>query len=727
MDGSIYDIEEHKVKIENKSWNDPEVQRLACKSLFVVQQMVDFHKPYLDRGQELFDKYDGKILDDYQRSVYEDIEHKYTIEPPIMKSPIRSLLGHIIKGRKSGEIIVEEGDYDQPNDSINEVATMNIVLKDLETKTKEQLKVRDAIHDALVSCYANFLVWEKCKPGYDYPLKYSLKKLPWNSCVYGPINVSEPDLSDIKELTYFDLRSKADLIAEFPKMKAQIESHWGNKTLDDNMIAAAMNWDLDANASDIERLRSIIVAANHNMRGSQGLVTVFKRTFPVKMKTEVFVKVSDSDDECHVILPEDWSDERKSKWAEDHREEYEGPFETESTVLWTTIFTESGLVLSNKKHWYQEGGKLPATAFIPCILNGKPSGPSVDMSAETLRNCIAQIEYLDDMRKGNGLLVGMRAGTVENMEALPEEACKSFGVAIISKDAPGSVQDAFYPIQRTGSTAWRDYAEFSKQSMYDNTRLNETMQGESAPRQAAIAKENEIAQALITNALYMDNFNYQWENFQNTKLSMIPRIYDESMMIVEGYDEEEHVTKRATLNVPEYGMDGEKENVVNDVTSRKYKWKVSAVDDSPTAKSRMMQEAGFVLNASSGPLLSADPSGKLLSVFLAALDNPILNKAGKAMAEEAKQKQQQASQAEQQASQAENEIKATKARADLERSKKEGLTFNITGEQLAEYPGLMQQLIQIEQVRNSAQAPAPQPQQPPQPAQEQMAPEMVPA
>jgi hypothetical protein len=114
-------------------------------------------------------------------------------------------------------------------------------------------------------------------------------------------------------------------------------------------------------------------------------------------------------------------------------------------------------------------------------------------------------------------------------------------------------------------------------------------------------------------------------------------------------------------------------------------------------------------------------------VFLAALDNPILNKAGKAMAEEAKQKQQQASQAEQQASQAENEIKATKARADLERAKKEGLTFNITGEQLAEYPGLIQQLIQIEQVRNSAQTPEPQPQQPPQPVQEQMTPEMVPA
>jgi hypothetical protein len=722
ISASIYDIEENKIKIENKPWDDPEIRQLAVKSLFVIKQMVDYHKPFLDRGQELFDKYDGDILDEYQRSVYEDIEHKYTIEPPIMKSPIRSLLGHIIKGRKSGEIIVEEGDYDDPNDSINEIQTMNITLKDFETKTKEQLKIRDAIHDSLVACYPNFLVWEKCKPLYDYPLKFKLVKLPWNSCVYGPINVNEPDLSDIKELVYFDLRSKADLMAEFPKMKAQIESFWKNEHVDENMISAAMNWNTDANADDIEKLRSIINAANHDMR-VHGLVTVYKRMYPVETTAEVFIKISDADGETHVILPENWSDERKEKWAEDHKNEYEGPFETDTTVLWTTILTEGGLVLSNKMHWYQEGGKIPGTAFVPCMLNGKPSGPAVDMSAEVLRNCIAQIEYLDDMRKGNGLLAMIRAGAVDNIENLPEEACKSFGVGVISKDFPGSVQDAFATIQRSASAAWRDYAEFTKQQMYDNTRLNETMQGEFAPRQAAIAKENEIAQALITNALYMDNFNYQWENFQNVKLSMVPRAYDETMMIVEGYDENEHVMKRATLNIPQYNMAGEKENVLNDVTSRKYKWKVSAVDDSPTAKSRMMQEAGFVLNASSGPLLSADPSGKLLAVFLSALDNPILNKAGKAMFKDAEEKQKAAAQSEQAAAQAENQINAAKAQADLERAKKQGISFNFTGEQLAQYPGLLQIAAQIQQAFGNIQTQT----QAPQSVPEQPAPEMVPA
>lgn len=723
---SIYDFLDNKIKIEGKPWDDHDVQQLAMKQLYIVQQMVEYHKPFLDRGQDLFDKYDGKILSDYQRSVYEDVEHKYVIEPPIMKAPIRSLLGHIIKGRKSGEIIVEEGDYDDPNDAVNEITSMNIVLKDLETKTKEQLKVRDAIHDALVSCFPNFTVWEKCKPGYDYPLKFKLKKYPWNSCVYGPITASEPDLSDIKELAYFDLRSKADLKKEFPNMAAQIDSHWDSKTVDENMIASAMNWNIDANATEIENMRSIISAANHNMRGSTGLVTVFKHLYPVEVKEQVMVKVSDSEDECHVILPENWSDERKQKWIDEHKNDYEGPFERTTTVLWVTIFTESGLVLSNKMHWYQEGGKIPATAWVPCMHNGKPSGPAVDMDDETLRNCVAQIEYLDDMRKGNGLLVGMRAGTVDNMEALPEEACKSFGVAIINKDAPGSVQDAFYPIQRSGSTAWRDYSEFTKQSMYDNTRLNETMQGESAPRQAAIAKENEIAQALITNAIYMDNFNYQWENFQNTKLSMVPRIYDESMMVVEGYDEQAQEPVRQMINIPQFKMNGDELNVINDVTSRKYKWKISAVDDSPTAKARMIQESALVLNSSAGPIMSADPSGELFAAYLAAHDNSVLNKTGKALAKKSAEKQQAASQAEQAASQAENEIKATKAKADLERAKKEGLTFNITGEQLAQYPGLAQQLYAIEQARNTAQPPAPQPQQPPVP-QEQVAPEPVPA
>jgi hypothetical protein len=727
---SIYDIQEDKVKIEGKKWDDSEVQQLFYKRMYCMQKMVDYWTPFLIRGQQLFDAYDGRILTEEQRAVYQEVEGKYPIEPPIMKSPIRSLLGHIIKSRKSGEIIVETGNYDEPNDDVNEIETMNIVLKDLETKTKEQLKIRDAIHDALIACYPNVLLWEKRRPSYDNPLKYDVSKKPWNSCVFGPINIGEPDLSDIKELGYFDLRSQADLIMAFPKMKEQIDAHFESSHIDDKMIASIMNWDLKETAGDIEYLRDIVEAARGNMGGSIGLVPTYQALFPIIKKDEVFVNVGDETGEPHKVLPENWGDERKQKWAEANKDKWEGPFDKETIVLWRTVFTQSGLVLCNEKHWYQEGGKLPASFFVPCMLNGKPSGPTVDMKDESLRNCVAQIEYLDDMRKGNAKMLITRQGAFKNIEDIPEEACKAFGVGILDQNFPGSVKDAFAEISMTASNQWRDYGEFAKQGMIENTRLNETMQGQSAPRQAAVAKEQEIANAITVQALYIDNFNHQWEVSQNIKLSMVPRIYDETMIEVSGYMDEQQVTKKTMVNVPVYNMAGEKESVVNDVTSRCYKWKISAVDDSPTAKVRMMQEAMAVLNSASGPLMQADPSGQLFSNFMSALDNPILNKAGKAMAKDAKLKQESQSKAEQQKALQDGQLAMAKAQAELMKANKTGINMSFTGEQFAQYPGLLQLVTNLQQIlggqgQQQQPAQAPQPQQPPAPPQEQPAPEMA--
>ena len=134
--GSLYDIREDEIKIKGKAWDNEEVQRLAMKNLYHIKKMVDYWEPDLKRGDELFKKYEGEIITDYQRSVYEDVEDKVVIEPPIMKSPIRSLLGSIIKSRKSGSVESEEGTIDKSFDHEDEIRLVRIVMKDMERKTK---------------------------------------------------------------------------------------------------------------------------------------------------------------------------------------------------------------------------------------------------------------------------------------------------------------------------------------------------------------------------------------------------------------------------------------------------------------------------------------------------------------------------------------------------------------------------------------------------------------
>ena len=691
MISSIYDIREDEIKIEGKAWDDEEVQRLAIKSLLITKKMVDYWEPFLKRGEDLFKKYEGEIIDDYQRAIYEDIEKKIVIEPPIMKSPIRALLGHIIKNRRSGAVSCENGGIDQPNDRADEAKLVTIVMKDMEKKTKEHLKDRDAIHDSLVACYPNVLLWKKQLPTDENPLGHDKDHLAWNSCVFGPVNINAPDMSDVTELVFFDKRSQADLELNFPKRVEQIREHWKGHKIDDQMISSVMGWAGVENASYRDYMRSILDAARGDLSGPAGMLQVFQRIFQIRRKEEVWVSLFNEND--YQVIPEDWPKTRKEQWIKENEDKYAGPVEHDCITLWLTVFTASGLVLANEKHWFQENGKIPADFRVPAIINGKPSGPAVDMDDDTLRNCVSQIEYLDDMRKGGGTLAFMVEGALTNPESLPTEASRSFGVATINKDFFKKYPDiskSFREVKREPSKAWGEYAEFAKNSLYDTTRINEAMQGESAPRQADIAKRTEIEQALIVNALYLDNFNAQRENTQNLKLALLPYLYDQHNIPIEGYDEDLKEPVTGMANVPQYDAEGNVVGVLNDITSHKYYWRVDAVDNSPSAKAGMMQDALNILNSSSGPLMQGDPSGEIMADFWSMLDNPVLQKAGKKMAERAKAKSEAAGAAEKAKADQEMQVLMAKAQAELMKARKAGVTLTFTGEQLMQYPALYQ-------------------------------------
>ena len=738
---SIYDIAENEITIEGKPWNDSMVQQLAWKNIYIAQRMIDYWQPYLDRGQKLFEMYDGKILDATRRAIYEEIEDKITIEPPIMKASIRALLGHAIQAKKSGAIGVEEGDMEGSGPNPIEIETVDICLKFMEKKTKEQLKLRDAIHDSMVSCYPNVLLFQERKPTGDNPLKRSLEHPAWNSVVLGPINTSSPDYSDFTEMVYMRQYSMAQLIQMYPKMKENIIAHWHSSKKDDKQLAAIMNWDSVTDATETAYLNSIYNAAYGNIVQPSGLAPTFMRLCQIKSKEEVYivVNIGDEDEEEigeHIILPENWSKKRKQGWADKNKDKFEGPYEKEVNVLWQCVFTSTGLMLSNKKHWFQESGMLPAVVVVPCIINGAPSGPAVDMAPETLRNCVARIEFLDDMRKGDGQLLITKEGTFtrESNENLTAEANKSLGVAYVNKDYQGSIREAYAIERREASNAWRNYSEVEKNEMNEITRINETMQGEAAPRQSGVAKTSEIGQALVVSALYFDNFNQQCENLQNLKLAMIRYNYDEEMMQIEGFFAKENATKATTLNTPQYDVHGDKVSIINDVTSNRYRWMVSPVDDSPNAKSRYMQDALMIINGSAGPLMQSDPTGKLLSSFWSALDNPILNEAGKKLAQDTQQKQQTLSQQQQQKVQQEAQVAMIKAMADAEKAKKAGVSLSFTGEQLMQYPTLgqfYQQLMAQNQVQpppqpGQGQSPEQQPGQPTPQGQPNLPPQVSP-
>jgi hypothetical protein len=240
--------------------------------------------------------------------------------------------------------------------------------------------------------------------------------------------------------------------------------------------------------------------------------------------------------------------------------------------------------------------------------------------------------------------------------------------------------------------------------MAENTRVNETMQGAAAPRQAAIAKEIEIAQALVVNAIYIDNVNLQWEAHQNLKLSLVPYAYDE-YQVIDVIDEEDQSRIVSEVNVvQERDAENNPVHVVNDLTSKRYRWKLNPVDDSATSKITQMQEAVTVINAAAGPLISADQTGKFFARFLMAMPNSFLKQAGKAMAQDAQMRGEQQTQMEQQQTMMKAYAEMQKAQAEMLKAQKQGVSLSFSAEDLAKYPALFAFYSQLQGMFNAAAA-----------------------
>jgi hypothetical protein len=259
---------------------------------------------------------------------------------------------------------------------------------------------------------------------------------------------------------------------------------------------------------------------------------------------------------------------------------------------------------------------------------------------------------------------------------------------------------------------WDKYWNFTRNEMYDNTRINETVQGSAAPRQSAVAKNIEIEQALSVWFEVISNYNMTWVRLQELKCSLIAYFYDRNMVISE-IDEKGNAKVSQEINVPVWDAEGN-ETVFNDVTGHRYKWTINPVDDSPTAKARAMEDAIAFLNAAGGPLASLGQD--FLAKFMKSMPNFVLSAAGVSMEESAKQMSEstQAKEAEKMRIDAVESM--AKAQAMMIGALNKGFNVSVSSEDLMKYPALMQLYQQRLMALNSVQPSSGQEmaQQPPQ-------------
>ena len=700
---SIYDLREDTVKMDGKHWDDPELALLWAKKSKQIKDRSDYWSYFVTRGQRYFNYYNGIILDEATRRIYEEVEDKIVIEPRLMRAPIRALHGQAIRSLRSGSVTVESPGGLEPMQMSEEIAVMNAVMKHLEMNSNERARFEDALHDAYVCCMPCVLYFEKTGPLTRGSVNgYRLVQLPWNSCLLGPVTFRDVAGADVRDMAFFDLRTQAELEDNFPDAVENIRAHISaGKEADAKALTSVREWENIISGDLRNELFSIIDAALSGISSPTGLVPVFQHLFPVKKKESIWVNVSSEDEDDYVVRPREWSDKRWAEWREAHPE-YEGPAQREIITLWHTAWTASGLVLANEAHWFQDKGRLPIGVITASMVAGAPTGPADDMADDTLAKCIAEIEYLDEIRKNSGRLFAMIGGAVKNIDDFVNEASRSVGVieidAMVSQQN-GGIAGVLKEMQRSPNPAFKNWGDDRAQEMYAMTRVNETMQGQAAPRQSDVAKQTELAQALIVNSLYMLAANRAHEAFQNLKLRLIPYIYSEEDYL-EMIDEKtgEPLPEPLPINVPtEFDENGDPVEVLNDLTAHDFKWRISMIDDSPTAKTQQMNEAMIIINTAAGPLLQSDPSGKFFSDFLQSMPNQVLNEAGKRMAQDIGSSQQAQAQASQFEAMAAQQEELRKALVELTKANKAGTNLTISAADLAQYPQLQDFYLQLMQ------------------------------
>jgi len=724
FDTDIRNFDETNVDVIGKDWTDEDVFRTWSKHTLIIQRQTEYWREYLERGRTCMDFYRGEIFDDETRETLENVEDKYVVEPVKIKPAINALVGELMGRRRSGRITVEGSTLSVPESRSNEILTVNMVLKHMQRRWDEKRLLGDVLRDGMVACYPVW-IWFQQTAMSDIPElgPYHPVVLPWESTFASPFNFRSAVGKDVTALTRHQKMSTEDIIDMWPEQEDMIyrwleetKSRMRSDTLNfDHMD----NWEIAFGSEMRDLVLFTAMTGINTLMAPDGYWNVYERSYQVRREEIVAIDLFNT--ENIIVRPPTFEEAEWREFLQAEQSNRNTQF-VEAVrpvkILWTTVLSDTGHVFSNGPCWFQAHGRLPGVPIVPSMIDSVPAGPAMDMLSDALAIAVAETEYLDDLRKNSGSVTIAREGTVSNADQFDSEMNKAHGFLSVRAEAP-PFNNCIMEWKRTPNPNYQEYSIKRENDMRRAVMINENLMGQTVADQSGRAKDIEITRALITQSIYVDNWNSFVEAFQNLKLRVMPMVYDH-YDVLDIEDEETGNNLIQPVNVPTTAPGGETVKIANDLTSHKYRWVMTVVDDSPTAKEEEYKQAIIFLNAVPGPVINADPSGKLLARFMLAMPNRFLNEAGQALAQDADMRMQSMSESQNRKDLAELQKQLAEMKIDAERARRQGVNLTITGEQLAQFPQLAQYLEQFFGQQQQQQPGPPQAApttQPPSPAQ----------
>jgi len=547
---------------------------IAGRNILFWDEYSRFWQPALTKGRECWDYVVGEYFSPSEISDY-NLKEKIIINIPGLINKVNALESMQLTGRRNG-VIVPVGAADAPDKD-----TINYVLQAIHRANGVADEKTATFTDGIVTGYPS-VIWFDKDNSWDKAKDLEIYHEHWDSVLLDPL-FSRSDLSDCRRIQRARLMSKDEMKIAYPKRAKVIDAEIkeGSFQKDDFQENAFSSTDRD-------RIYSHLNSAQTNFN-STGKMWVIESCFFVYISMEIWWDTKTGD---FQMLPPDWDQQAINRWIE--MSPNAKRVTKDVRLLWTTVSTQSGILLENNRHWFQMN-EFPAEVYIPKMWNNSPRGVIEFLRGTTKGEAVTDIEHLHSLRQVNDDLVIVQENAIVNAQDLNRERARTGGTIVTREGVPVSEAINFPLSGKRENMGW---SEFAEKMRVTTDRLSTTPNFEGIPETSqesgkAISTRNRATEKKFSP--YMNTYHSFDLRVTRKTLMMIPYVITEEKIYRHtddmGRPVEVEVNKPAQRDM----MTGDPIRIINNLNGAKYDYIPAVTDDSISAREYELEQFKEIL------------------------------------------------------------------------------------------------------------------------------------
>ena len=508
----------------------------------------------LNKGRVCYEFVKGNTLSSDELAELEDAD-KIAVQSTEALNKIAAIIGMLSQTAKDG-VVVGNG----PEDAADAELRTRILKDYIEKQSSIQAAEIQVAQDSLVTGTPAFLWLEPHDPRDPSEKGLYVRAMPWESVV--PDTAwRDGSMRDMRRIHRHMQLSTEDVVAQGfsgadglqPWQLEQMEQAAYTVTNSTTMSSDYVN------------------ARNGTMYSSAGLLNVIETLEWRQMQWQVAYDQFGNGEP----LPPEWDDATIQQFIELNpgiviRQENE-------RILWSTVWTTSGLLLDYGPHWLQIK-ELPCEPFVLASVDGAWCG-IIEFIIDTIKAMTyAKTEHLQGIRSVNNLLWKMKEGAVPDREEFEAQRKTAGGTIVVKDDA--NLDDVNPVANQRENQAFLDWFNLNSDVLDRQTVERNFEGGAQASQESSRAIGARIAQTLNKLQFFLKGYDPMRMNIRRKAVKALPFCFP-SEKLMRLTDPNNGLQTQHTVNQPAgYDINGNPVRTINKLDSGDWDFSFTDADTS---------------------------------------------------------------------------------------------------------------------------------------------------